>query len=103
MRAEYGWERTAAALPIAASGAANSGIWSRWLAGVGELPNYIDVIPIPPKPSTQRRLLAEAKRRERATRPREPSLRDRAVALARAQGEVTSLELQTVGVHRCYH
>lgn len=36
-----------------------------------------------------------------ASRPR-PSVRERAVALAKAKGEVRTKELTNIGVHRCY-
>ena len=66
------------------------------------MPNYVHAIPLPGRPPTRRKARADAKARERALRPPVPTLRDKAVSLARARGTVTTLEFQSAGVHRCY-
>lgn len=73
-----------------------------WLRGVGELPNYIHVVPLCRDGLRQRSVRDRAKTREELLRTKGPSLRDRAVHLAQERGMVTTRELQAIGVHRCY-
>jgi len=78
---------------------------TEWLAGTDEATNYIYDIPRHATPQPAERV--RKRDRDRAERIRlaggpKPSLRDRAVALARERGEVRTKELTDIGVHRCY-
>lgn len=76
-----------------------------WLPGPDENANY--VLPIPLQ-TTQRPFVRIRKRdRDRAERIRlaggpEPTLRERAMALARQKGEVRTKDLAEIGIPRCY-
>jgi hypothetical protein len=74
----------------------------RWLAGVGGLANYTHAIALPKTDQRHRNGGSGPRKRAEALRERGPSLRDRAVQLAREKGVVTTRELQAIGVHRCY-
>lgn len=76
-----------------------------WLAGTDEGAHYGYDIPRQntPEPATKIR----KRNRDRAERIRlaggpKPTLRERAVALAREMGEVRTKDLTDIGVHRCY-
>jgi hypothetical protein len=70
--------------------------------GGGDLPNYTHVIALPTSRRRYDRAASRAKRRAEALRLKPPSLRNRALQLARERGVVTTAELQAIGVHRCY-
>ena len=83
----------------------SSRAFEKWLAGVGEDANY--VLPIPLKTTPQPTIKIRKRDRERAERillavgPK-PSLRERAVALARERGAVRTRDLTDIGIPRCY-
>ena len=65
------------------------------------------MLPIPLKTTPEPSLKIRKRDRDRAERIRlaggpEPTLRERAVALARQKGEVRTKELAEIGVPRCY-
>lgn len=73
----------------------------RWLAGTDETQNYELPIAVESTPRFRRR----RKRKHEAEKPPEapkPSLRQRAVWLALAKGEVRTKDLTDIGVPRCY-
>jgi hypothetical protein len=77
----------------------------RWLPGLNETANY--VLPIPLKTTPPPTIKIRNRDRERAERIRlaggpKPSLRERAVALAREKGEVRTCHLTDIGIPRCY-
>lgn len=76
-----------------------------WLAGVGEDANYefsISLLPATPKlPKIRKRDRDRAEALRLAGGPK-PTLRERAVALARERGEVRTAELTAIGIPRCY-
>jgi len=83
----------------------NPSMHPKWLPGPDENANY--VLPIPLE-TTPRPFVKMRKRdRDRAERIRLaggsiPTLRERAVALARQRGEVRTKELTHIGIPRCY-
>jgi hypothetical protein len=76
-----------------------------WLPGLNETANY--ELPIPLKPAPQPTIKIRKRDRERVERilllggPK-PSLRERAVALARERGAVRTRDLTNIGIPRCY-
>lgn len=78
---------------------------SEWLAGIDETEKYTFAIPRrdnrlqPPKMRKRDRDRAAALLLAGGPKP---SLRDRALALARERGEVRTAELTAIGIPRCY-
>ena len=76
-----------------------------WLPGSGESPNYEYAIPLlrntPKAAGMRKRDRDRAEARRLAGGPK-PSVRDRAVALARQRGVVRTRELTDIGIPRCY-
>jgi len=75
-----------------------------WLPGPDENANYVLPIPLQTTPPSVR---IRKRDRDRAERIRlaggpEPTLRERAIALARKKGEVRTKELTDIGIPRCY-
>ena len=66
------------------------------------MPNYIHAIALPVDDRKRRIAAKSPKTPENSLRSTRPSLRDRALELARGRDFVTTKELQAVGVHRCY-
>lgn len=76
-----------------------------WLAGVGEDVNYEYAIPLPratPGPPKMRKRDQDRADTMRLAGGPKPSLRERAVALARQRGTVRTRDLTAIGVPRCY-
>jgi hypothetical protein len=77
----------------------------KWLPGVDETENYEFAIALrqnPPQPlKLRKRDRDRAEKLRLAGRPK-PTLRERAVALARERGEVRTAELTEIGIPRCY-
>ena len=76
-----------------------------WLPGVGEDANYEYAIPL--RRATLGKPKMRKRDRERAEAVRlaggpKPSLRERAVALARQRGVVRTRDLTDIGIPRCY-
>lgn len=74
----------------------------RRLPGIGQVQNYVHAIPLLDNDLRHPHARRTVRQRAVALRPRLPTLREKAVALARERGAVTTKELQAVGVHRCY-
>jgi hypothetical protein len=76
-----------------------------WLPGPDENANYVLPIPLKTTPEPSSRI--RKRDRNRAERVRldggpPPTLRERAVALARKKGEVRTKDLTGIGIPRCY-
>lgn len=76
-----------------------------WLPGIDETEQYEMSVTL--RHDTQQPPRARKRDRERAEALRlaggpQPSLRDRAVALARERGEVRTRDLTDIGIPRCY-
>ncbi|MGE0281405.1 MAG: type IV toxin-antitoxin system AbiEi family antitoxin domain-containing protein [Rhizobiaceae bacterium] len=81
------------------------GQFEEWLPGLNEPANY--ELPIPLEATPQPTIKIRKRDRDRAERIRlaggpKPSLRERAVALAREKGEVRTCDLTDIGIPRCY-
>ncbi len=76
-----------------------------WLAGVDEPTNYEFAIALrlatPQRPQMRKRDRDREEALRLAGGP-PPSLRDRAVALARERGEARTRDLKDIGIPRCY-
>jgi hypothetical protein len=77
----------------------------KWLPGIDEAEKFEFAIPLrqsaPPVTKMRKRDRDRADAVRLAGGPK-PTLRDRAVALARERGEVRTAELTAIGVPRCY-
>jgi hypothetical protein len=85
--------------------AADTAIEKDWLPGLNETANY--ELPIPLETTPQPTIKIRKRDRERAERIRlaggpKPSLRERAIALARERGAVRTRDLTDIGIPRCY-
>ena len=65
-------------------------------------PNYVRVIPLRERDRRRPQARRTSPQSATALRSRPPSLRERAVSMARERGAVTTKELQAAGVLRCY-
>ncbi len=77
----------------------------RWLAGIGETEKYefaITLRPNAPQAPRQRKRDRDRAEALRLAGGPKPTLRERAVALARERGEVRTAELTAIGIPRCY-
>lgn len=79
--------------------------WICWLPGIGEAEKFEFAIPLrqnaPPVTKMRKRERDRAEALRLASGPK-PTLKDRAVALARERGEVRTAELTAIGIPRCY-
>lgn len=77
----------------------------KWLAGVDENTNYEFAVVLrlgTPEPQKMRKRDRDRAEALRLAGGPPPSLRDRAVALARDRGEVRTRDLTDIGIPRCY-
>ena len=81
------------------------GVGKAWLPGRGDSPNYEHTIPLlrnKPKSAGMRKRERDRAEALRLTGGPKPSVRDRAIVLARDCGVVRTCELTDIGIPRCY-